>query len=297
MRWLCLVLIVWAWGVAGGAAAVAADEAWREMVASENAFAAMSVKEGIRASFLAYLAEGSVILRPEPVPARPLYEKVPADRPTRLSWDPGYAWISLAGDMGYTTGPWEVRRQAGEEPSAWGHFVYVSRKGEDGRWQVAYDAGVSHARPEPPIPPAGGQPARPAPEVRPPHSVPPLRPETLAEAEQRLAEAVAKESLSKVVERLGTADVRLYRGERLPGVGPAAAAALASAEVGRWSWQVQGTGLSKAGDLGYVYGVADFIPAGAAPDASPARFGFCRIWRLEHGKWRLGLDIHLPMKD
>ena len=294
MRWVCLALIFGAW-VGGGCAA--ADEPWREMVASEKAFAAMSVREGIRASFLAYLAEGSVILRPEPVPARPLYEKVPADRPARLNWYPSYAWISLSGDMGYTTGPWEIRRQAGEDPSAWGHFVSVWRKGEDGRWQVAFDAGVSHPRPEPPIPPASGQPARPAPEVKPPFSVPPLRPETLVEAEQRLAAAVAKDLLPKVVERLGTADVRLYRSEHFPGIGPSAAAFLASPEPGRWTWQTLGTGLSKAGDLGYVYGTAEFTSAVSAADTPPARFGFCRIWRLEHGKWRLGLDIHLPMKD
>jgi hypothetical protein len=63
-----------------------------------------------------------------------------------LSWEPEFADIAAAGDLGYTTGPWEVRRTAQDSPSAFGHYVTLWRKQADGVWKAELDNGIGHQR-------------------------------------------------------------------------------------------------------------------------------------------------------
>src|SRR3712207_8977944 len=49
--------------------------------------------------------------------------------PGLLTWQPAYADMSRAGDLGYTFGPWEFRPKSLEEkPTGHGHFVTVWRR-------------------------------------------------------------------------------------------------------------------------------------------------------------------------
>src|SRR5258708_2174541 len=90
--------------------AVTADRqaALNAVVAAEKAFSKAAAEKGTRAAFLEVLAEDSVVLAPGPVPGRATWEGRPV-RPSLLSWFPVVADVSLAGDLGYTTGPWELR--------------------------------------------------------------------------------------------------------------------------------------------------------------------------------------------
>jgi ketosteroid isomerase-like protein len=55
---------------------------------------------------------------------------------SQLSWEPEFADIAKAGDLGYTTGPWEVRRTPQDAPAGYGHYVTMWRKQPmvNGRW-------------------------------------------------------------------------------------------------------------------------------------------------------------------
>jgi hypothetical protein len=53
----------------------------------------------------------AVVFRPMAVNGKQWYQQRPPS-PGRLSWEPIYADISAAGDMGYTTGPWEFRKNS-----------------------------------------------------------------------------------------------------------------------------------------------------------------------------------------
>src|SRR2546428_10937122 len=81
---------------------------WTALVEAERAFAATSVAKGPRAAFLEFLDEDSVLFRPGPEPGKKWIEEHPAP-PTLLPWEPAFADVAQAGDLGYTTGPWEIR--------------------------------------------------------------------------------------------------------------------------------------------------------------------------------------------
>lgn len=101
----------------------------QSVVETERSFARMSAERGIRESFLAYIAEDGLLFRPGAVNGRKwmLEHPVPASqkRPL-LSWQPAFADVARAGDLGYTFGPWEFKEDiTDEKPVGYGHFVTV----------------------------------------------------------------------------------------------------------------------------------------------------------------------------
>ena len=109
------------------------------MIATERAFAQKSVDTGMREAFLGFLAEDSVLFLPAAVPGR----ETMADRPEpsgQLAWAPGFADISAAGDLGYTTGPYRFSTRLPDgtfgEPHGYGHFVSVWQRQADDSWKV-----------------------------------------------------------------------------------------------------------------------------------------------------------------
>ena len=70
--------------------------------------------QGNARSFLEFLAEDSILFRPGPVPGRKWIEEHPAP-PNLLTWEPAFADVAQSGDLGYTTGPWEIRPKSPQE--------------------------------------------------------------------------------------------------------------------------------------------------------------------------------------
>src|SRR5438445_12643638 len=84
------------------------------LVESERDFAKTSVAKGTREAFLAYLADDAILFRPHPVPGKKWMQDHPAP-PGLLTWEPIFADISRSGDLGYTTGPWEFRKNGPDD--------------------------------------------------------------------------------------------------------------------------------------------------------------------------------------
>jgi ketosteroid isomerase-like protein len=130
-------------GLIAGAAAAAAPSA-QTIVDNERAFERAAIERGTRAGFLEFLAESSVVLGPQPVPGRAATEDGPAPG-APLRWRPDLASISGQGDFGWASGPFlSYATSTAEPPAAAGHYLTVWRRGEDGRWRVLLDGGVSY---------------------------------------------------------------------------------------------------------------------------------------------------------
>src|SRR4051812_320240 len=98
------------------------------LVEAERGFARTSVEKGTREAFLANLADDAVIFHPHPVNGKKWWNDQPV-RPGVLSWRPSFAFVSRAGDLGYTTGPWEYRGKSMEDkPVAFGYFVTIWKR-------------------------------------------------------------------------------------------------------------------------------------------------------------------------
>src|SRR4051812_39795762 len=124
----------------------------QSLVEAERGFAKTSVEKGTREAFLANLADDSVIFHPHPVNGKKWWSEQQA-RPGILSWRPSFAFVSRAGDMGYTTGPWEYRPKSLEDkPVAFGFFVTIWVRQADGSWKAFLDLGTQNPEPKTPAP-------------------------------------------------------------------------------------------------------------------------------------------------
>jgi ketosteroid isomerase-like protein len=264
------------------------------IVEAERAFARAAVMKGIRDSFLENMTDDAILFRPGPVPGKKWMTEHPAPSGV-LTWYPIFADVSRAGDMGYTTGPWEFREKSlSDKPVAHGQFVTIWKKQADGTWKFVVDLGTRSAPPETKESevrfPSGERRGRKTGAV------------TDTEA-ARLALVQVEEDYSKVVVSKKTVDsflssmaddVRLFRMDAFPAVGKQAVQAALTAKPGVLSWKPVKADVSRSGDLGYTYGSYEFKAIGG-DDKAAEKGSYVRIWkRQKGGKWRVVLDILNP---
>ena len=267
---------------------------WTSLVAAERAFAAASLAKGTRAAFLEFLAEDSILFRPGPVPGKKWIEEHPAP-PTLLTWEPTFADVAQSGDLGYTTGPWEIRPSGPKDkPTAYGHFVSVWKRQADGVWKVVVDLGISHAASgenskslQPAISKAGSEKARRN------VNIDEERSELLA-FDRELANSVSEKGSAQAYLRYLADDARLYRAKTLPVVGKREIFVVLSQSVGKSTLRPDKAGISNAADLGYTYGTARSMAPGSS-DAAGIASNYLHIWRRKGNRWTLVLDVESPM--
>lgn len=295
-RRLVLLLVICAFALSVAAQKTKQKEAspaFNSLVESEHAFARAAAEKGTRDAFLEFLADDGIVFQPGPVNGKQSWSARPK-RPGLLSWYPIFANVSSAGDMGYTTGPWEFRRDgADEKPIAYGNFVSVWKKQADGRWRVALDIGTGNDAPAsaPPDKAEGSQQAA--------IGKPRLKAESVDERtalmnlDREFAKASAADGAAKAFASYAADDVRLHREGQFPVKGKEAALAVLSARAERLSWQPVRADVSRSGDLGYTYGTYELGGA----DSSPQETGnYLRIWKQEAGgKWKVALDLLNPI--
>src|SRR5438034_8113101 len=130
---------------------VDSPSALSSLVQTERAFASAAQEKGIREAFLLFIADDGILFRPTAVNGKKWMQDnpVPASntRPS-LVWRPIFADVSEAGDLGYTTGPWEFKQDINDkQPAAYGNFITVWKRQADGSWKFALDLGITNPQP------------------------------------------------------------------------------------------------------------------------------------------------------
>jgi ketosteroid isomerase-like protein len=260
------------------------------LVDAELAFAKRTAEAGIREGFLAFLANDSVVFRPGPVNGREAYSKVKPS-PALLAWCPVFADISAAGDLGYTTGPFELFRNKDEKTAlASGHYVSIWRKQEDRNYKVVLDTGVGHGA-HPTRQPVYIAPAGAGAATDQSHGGGDAERELTAH-EQRQSDAAAVGGQASALETRLDEAARVYRDTEYPAVGRTKALDLVGKVSGHLTWTPARVRVAGSGDLGYAYGLAE------REEGSPKRFAFLRIWRRTGtGPWLVVLDLLTAVPD
>jgi ketosteroid isomerase-like protein len=261
----------------------ATDDALQSLVAAEKSFAQMSLEKGMREAFLENLADDAVVFDPGPVNGKELYRKQVASDDS-LSWEPIFADIARSGDMGYTTGPWEYKKnKADEKPGAQGQFVSIWKRQADGKWKVALDGGI-------PNPPPTSKTS--AVEILPNESSGPANVDlkaarnALAAAEKEFNEASAKDAGTALIAAAAD-NIRVFRSGRFPAVGRDAAQLMIGYDHGRMRAKRAGGGISRFGDFAYSYGEY----TNERPDGVEHGY-FVTIWKMSvGGDWQLAADV------
>ncbi len=282
-----------------GAATAAGSGEQEALARTERDFARQAAEQGVKPAFLAYLDESSVLYRPRAVPGRKWMEGHP-EPAIRIAWSPSFVQVASAGDLGYTTGPYAITLKDPKDPYAvHGRFATVWRRRAGGPWRVALDIGV--ATPEPKTAAGGGGETlaygRPLAAVRAPASgdaaaADEAEKSALLKADRVFgAEAAAGAAAAYAAHAADGA--QLLRSDGPPAVGIQAIRAALAANPFYVTWQPAEAEVSRSGDLGYVYGTADFGHLAGAPTRPAA---YLRIWeRAPGGDWKIALDLLDPL--
>jgi len=117
------------------------------LIATEYAFAASAGDIGTHNAFLAYIADDGIIFRPDPVNGKEFL--INSGTSTgNLKWYPTYAAISGSGDLGFTTGPWELKnKEKDSDKSFYGNYCTVWEKQAEGDWEFVIDFGNENEKP------------------------------------------------------------------------------------------------------------------------------------------------------
>ena len=268
LRALLLLLAVPGCAVAPGHSAMSAA---RSLADAESAFAAHSVREGMRAAFIAHFAPDGVFTRDAWVVARDWLEPRP-NPPIVLDWRPAHVEVAASGDFGLSTGPWKLTsKEKADAPPAYGQFISIWERTRDGPWKVTVDLGISHAGPalwDTPLQATSLPAARAA--------------GTIAGAEEAFARDARAGGLRAAYAAHASKALRFYRPGEAPMLGLEPALAPAASAKADWGWAVERADTASSGDLGYARGRYD-------------GGHYLRVWRAEDGRWRIVLDVINPL--
>ena len=278
--------------VAATAQNAAREEQIQSLVQSEKSFAQASVAKGICASFLEYLAEDALVFRPRPVNGKKYYREQKSIKGI-LSWEPVFADASLAGDLGYTTGPYLFRKNTNSS-AGYGHFVSVWKKQRDDRWKVVIDLGVRHDSGDFNVKNIFSPPLR----VSADKYVDQQNEQSVLLGTDRAFSALTeKRGIVHSISSFASATIRLYREGFTPFVGINAVVKTLFQMKSVFSWDPDQAVVAKSGDLGYTYGTMIRKYGDAAAETSEQNY-YVRIWRKDKQRnWKVVLDIALPVQE
>ena len=266
----------------------------QSVVETERAFAQAAVERGVKEAFQAFLSEDAVLFRPRAVNAQDWLREQPAT-PGVLSWEPAYADVSAAGDLGFTTGPWSFSPAPDQSPVAHGNYFTFWKKQADDSWKAVIDHGTINPPPataavrlESPTSPLAYSSWR-VDEAERGEQV-----EALLQTDRAFAGAAVTGGRLQALTTFVTPAVITLRNGRQPLKGIDAIRGLIAGRPGRLTWNVQGGDVARSGDLAYSYGKYEF--AAAEPPGTVEVGNYLRAWRRQAtGSWRVVVDLMTPL--
>jgi ketosteroid isomerase-like protein len=249
----------------------------RQIAKTDSDYSALSVANGMPAACVAYFADDGIAFAPRAVNGKK-YWASQKEFPGTLVWQPIFAASSRDGNLGYTTGPWELKKS--NNTSAFGNYVTVWRKHSGEKWKIVLDVGVDNPQPAEAPPPLQLLPAE-------------LTASSREEAQRnyhraaRAFAAHAKEDIGKAIIEAAAPEIRVLRDKSFPAVGTSAAEVVLGSEHGKVTQQLSGTKLSSSTDLAYTYGNY-FEERGNITEQ-----GIClMIWQANlNGDWKVAVDL------
>jgi len=275
------------------------NAALEELVQAERAFARDATENGIRDSFIAFFADDGINFQPHPTNTKEsMLNRPPAKRPlaVTLNWEPTYADISRAGDLGYTTGPYTLKDNSPQpKPTNYGYYFSIWKRQKDKSWKVEVDCGISTPGPE-----------RVA--TTPFHAAIPgqfvskapikldVERQKLIEVEQTFSANAATKKLSAAYTAVLDNDARLHRNDLLPLTEAKAIISLLDKQALSMSWTPLRADVAASADIGYTYGSYESkdVTTGKTVESGY----YVHVWKkTKGGEWKLVLDTTNPLPE
>jgi len=268
----------------------------QSLVNAERVFARASEEQGTRSAFLAFIADDGILFRPAAVEGKTWMQANPepaSPSHSRLSWRPIFADISSAGDLGYTTGPWEFKTATNDaKPAAWGDYMTIWKMQANGTWKFVLDLGCHHAEPKTPAPswePPSGSPRQPLHDDK--INVAALRSQ-LVKIDSEFSGQSGRFGAREAFLTYAAKELRLYRNDLQVLVGRDTALRALPLNNLSLIWKPAFADVAASGDLGYCYGTYELQnESGFANETG----NYVHIWKKISGKWRVVVDVANPL--
>lgn len=267
------------------------------LVASERAFARLSLERGIRESFLTFFSEHCIVFQPHPVEYKEMVKDKPAQQNPKkvtLDWEPIFADVAEFGDLGYTTGPSTLTDNSlDRRPPQHGFFFSVWKRQRDGLWKVVLDVGTSTHEAY-----AGSKQLRTAKQV--------VRDTVifgrdldrerkgLLDIERSFLRSVQAKGILPGYSEFLSSDARLHRQSVQPILGLDSIKVLLSSLPDQLSWNPIYSDVSHSVDLGYVYGSYEYRNR-TLKEAEEQGY-YARVWKRDlQNKWKIVMEVNIPL--
>jgi ketosteroid isomerase-like protein len=263
------------------------DPNLQSLVNVERAFSKMAKEKNTRDAFLTFFADNAVTSAPGKGPriGKKHLEEQPANE-SWLYWEPVYTDIASSGDFGFNTGPWEFRQSRNDEkPVAFGHFVSIWKKNQQGEWKVAVDIGIAH-------PQATEKSALTTSSIKlyPPKKILMDNKKRLLEVEKKfIGDFTNKGNAAYALVR--SSEAKFYRTGNLPYTSQTMVEKLLKEPSPNISYTLMDGDVSPSDDLAYVYGKTSYETT--KDGVTQFREGtYMRFWKKEDGEnWKIVLDL------
>ena len=117
------------------------QSAFHQVMKTELAFSALSVKSGIKTSFLAFLSDSCKMYDNDTlVDGKPLYEKRTGEEKNTLVWYPDHIIAPEDGEIAFSTGVYNLKRKSDSSVISNGRFFTVWKK-EGTDYKAIFDGG------------------------------------------------------------------------------------------------------------------------------------------------------------
>lgn len=259
----------------------------RTLAQVELDFARASRERGTRQAFVEYLADSSTIFRDRtPVRGRAWYA-AQEDSDDLLTWRPAFVFVSAAGDLGVSTGPWEAHATR-DDPAvaARGTYLTIWRTQPDGRWRAELDYGIRRPSAAPSAADSLSLTLDAAPRR---FRAPPL--ESVLEMDRGLAVESRRRGAAAVLADAADTATWTLRWLQEPRRGRHPRTLIFPAERGALEWQPLGGAIASSGDLAYTFGTYTWRAGAERPEQG----NYVRVFRRDaDGRWRILVDVHRP---
>jgi hypothetical protein len=249
-----------------------------DVLTVEKRFAAYSVEKNTKAAFLQFLdSTGVVFEKGKVLNGIETWTKKNVN-PGVLNWHPLYGVAAKSGDIGFTTGPWTFQpKTIHDSIVARGQYATIWKKNSKGEWKFIVDMGISNT---PPFNDSAYQ------FGEAPVSFVKGTWNNLLNKEQqfiqRTKNADHTERLKWYTLALSRNAFFLNRNNQLPAVKSEEVARTLITMPATIDYTIEGSGISEAGDLGYIYGTTNY---------NGKTDNYLRIWRREGIAWKLVLEV------
>ena len=256
------------------------------LIATEYAFVSAAAEVGTRDAFLEFIADDGIIFRPNAVNGKAYLSNAPK-RPGLLGWYPTFAGISRDGDMGFTTGPADFKKDKDSSAIWFGNFSTVWQRQANGEFKFVIDIGNSNIKPtEQYVPLKYEKVSSNSSSLK--KGMKRIKADELFNNDKELTAIISKMGVASTYKKFISEESRLLRDEFYPLVGTSAITDYFTKNSGTYAFHPIGGKISSSKDLGFTYGE---LKISDSDEIKNGIYNYMHIWKKEGKRWIIIIDV------